>query len=439
MEYRVIPIGEKLRRFRDRYGLNQDELVGTDITRNLISQIENSKAKLTRSTAEIVIKHATEKLKEKNIALDMDIEYLLEDEETQARKILDTFIDELRKLAENKDVRYVESFKKVEEFLLEWNFIDKKIIICEITGDYFYSTNDFSKASLYYENTKCLMNLDMKTQPLIPLLQKLSNTYYFMGNLREGINTCNYALDRFPEMDNEKKIGFLFNIGLYYNHLQEYEKSIEYIDKVMKLVSSSTKGYTQVLLLRASNLRSIKSYEETLNIYNELIEMTDSKDYGHRAVYYNNICETYIDFQQFDTANKYLSLILDYIPLIQKDFIMLPHIYFDVAKRYLSLKDIEKSIIFFKEALDQAKVFKYSLIIKDILHEIVHIPNYTIDIDIKNEYKQLLIETKTLDNVLFIDILKYFTSLDDKESVLELCDFCRTNFENIKEGSGIDV
>ncbi|MDT8715336.1 hypothetical protein IAI10_01420 [Clostridium sp. 19966] len=98
---------------------------------------------MTRSTAEIVMKHAVEKLKEKNLPIDIDIEYLLEDEETQARKILDGFIEELRALAENKDDKYVESFKKAEEFLLEWNFIDKKIIICEITGDYFYSKNDF--------------------------------------------------------------------------------------------------------------------------------------------------------------------------------------------------------------------------------------------------------------------------------------------------------
>ncbi|MDT8715335.1 hypothetical protein IAI10_01415 [Clostridium sp. 19966] len=81
----------------------------------------------------------------------------------------------------------------------------------------------------------------MEFEPLIQLLQKLSNTYSYMGNLREGINTCNYALDRFPEMDNGKKIGFLFNIGLYYNELKEYEKSLEYINKVINLADSNTK------------------------------------------------------------------------------------------------------------------------------------------------------------------------------------------------------
>ncbi|MDT8717760.1 helix-turn-helix transcriptional regulator [Clostridium sp. 19966] len=439
MECRVIPVGEKIKKLRERYGLNQDEIVGTDITRNLISQIENSKAKLTKSTAEIVIKHATEKLKERNITLDVDIEYLLEDEEAQARKILDGFIEELSELAKNKDSSYVESFKKAEEFMLKWNFIDKKIIICEITGDYFYGKNDFYKASVYYENTKCLMNLDMETEPLIQLLQKLSNTYYFMGNLSEGINTCNYALDRFPEMDNEKKVGFLFNIGLYYNYLHEYDKSVSFIDKVASMIDKKEKGYAKILLLRASSLSSLKFYEEALNIYNELIEMTESKDYAHRALYYNNICETYIELQQFDTANKYLRLALDNLTLVQKDFSMLPHIYFDIAKWYVRLQDSEKSSIFFKQALSLSKDFKYSLVIKDILHEIIHINDYKVDIDIKDEFKQLLMETKTLDNLLLVDILKYFTSLDDKESVLELCDFCRVNFENIKEGSEINV
>ncbi|MDT8715337.1 hypothetical protein IAI10_01425 [Clostridium sp. 19966] len=43
MECRVIPVGEKLRRLRERYGLNQDEIVGTDITRNLISKLKIAK------------------------------------------------------------------------------------------------------------------------------------------------------------------------------------------------------------------------------------------------------------------------------------------------------------------------------------------------------------------------------------------------------------
>lgn len=89
---RVIPIGEKLRMLREKYNLNQDEIVGTAVTRNLISQIENGKANLTKNTAEIIVSNVKEILKKNNMILDIGIEYLLEDEESQARKILDEFI-----------------------------------------------------------------------------------------------------------------------------------------------------------------------------------------------------------------------------------------------------------------------------------------------------------------------------------------------------------
>lgn len=425
----VIPIGEKLRSMREKYQLKQDEIVGTEVTRNLISQIENGKAKLTRNTAEIILKHVKDKLAEKDMAMTIDIEYLLEDEEAQAKKILDEFIEELKAFNNSKDSGFEDELKEAEEFLLEWNLIDKKIIICELAGDYFYSNKNFYKASVYYENTKCLMNINMVTVPLISVLQKLSNTYYFMNKLNEGIDICNYALDRFPSMDNKIQAGFLFNSGLYYNYLQQYEKTIRFIDRVINIMDKSEKQrYAQVLLLKASSLYNLKFYEEALEIYEELIEMTSIDDYGHRAVYYNNISEIYIKLKKTDEANKYLSMTLEAMEYIPDDFIMLPHIYFNVAKRCLKLRDIECASNFLTKALNIAKEFKNAIIIKDILLEIINIKNYNIDIDIKKEIKELLSENKTIDNQLLMQIIKYFTALGDKESVFELCDFSKDNF-----------
>lgn len=406
MEYNVVSIGEKLKKFREKYSLNQDEIVGTDVTRNLISQIENNKVKLTRSTAEIVLRHAREKLKQKNIIIDEDIEYLLESEEAQARKILDRFIEKLKELAKSKAEAYLESLQEAEEFLLRWNLTDKKIIIYEITGDYFYSIKNFYKASLYYENAKCLMNFHIEIDSLISLLQKLSNTYYFMGKLKEGIDTCNYALNRFPEMVNEKRVGFLFNIGLYYNYLHDYQNSIKFINQVVSMLNKTAKGYAQILLLKASTLCSLKFYEEALDIYNELLQMTAADDYAHKALYYNNICETYIELKQYNISKKYLDLALKNLTLVDKKYILLPNIYFDIAKLYVKLRDLEKSIIFFKEALNLSREHKNSLVIKDIFKEIVHIIDDDMGQDMRDEFKQQIISSNTLESMLLVDVLE---------------------------------
>ncbi|MDT8719226.1 helix-turn-helix transcriptional regulator [Clostridium sp. 19966] len=136
--YKVYTIGEKLRLFREKYRLRQEQIVGNDVTRNLISQIENGKAGLTRSTAQIILSHAKEILERDNIHLDVDIEYLLEDEKTQARKILDNFIYELKQLANTNDNAFADTLNEAEKFMLKWDYTDKKIAIYDIAGDYYF-------------------------------------------------------------------------------------------------------------------------------------------------------------------------------------------------------------------------------------------------------------------------------------------------------------
>ncbi|MDT8719332.1 helix-turn-helix transcriptional regulator [Clostridium sp. 19966] len=428
----VIPIGDKLRRLRDKYNLNQDEIVGTDVTRNLISQIENGKAKLTRSTAEIIMSHVKEILNKRNMTPDIDIEYLLESEETQANKILDEFIEELKNSISNNATSVVDTLKQAEEFMLKWDFIDKKIRICELAGDYFYNNNDFYKASVYYENVKCLVNLNMDMVLLVPVLKKLSETYFYIGKYQEGIDVCDYAIDRFPKIDNGYKAGFLFNSSLYYNYMKEYEKSIRFIEELQGILNKdSVEKYIKILLLKASCLYHLKLYDEALKIYGELLEVTPNDDYGHKAIYYNNLSDIYIELEKLDKANEYLNMALEIIPDISMDFDMLPQMHLDIAKRYTKLAQRENTISFLKKALKLAKDFRYSFVVNDILVEFLHISHCEAEIDIKDEFIELVRELGSINDLLLVNILQYFAALNDTNSVIEICEFCKGYLENI--------
>lgn len=421
---KVIPTGYKIKSLRDRYHLRQDEIVGTDITRNLISQIENGKAKLTRSTAEIIINHASKILQEKGMKLDIDIEYLMEDEEAQARIILDKFIAELRELSSNKDASFVDTLKETEKFLVEWDFIDKKIVICDLSGEYFFKTNDFYKASIYYENVKCLMNVNMDMIPLIPVLKKLSSSYFYMGKYKEGIDICVYALDRFPDMDKESKTVFLFNSSLYYNYLKEYEKAIEIIRELDDIVEESFKEkYIKILLLKASCLHHLKKYEEALKAYKKLLEMAPKDDYGNRALYFNNLTEIYIDIDNLQLAGKYLKEAIALIPNIPKDFEARPQFYLEIGRRYLQLKDNKNAFMYIKESLKLAKEFKYPSVINDVLMELVHVSQE--EIDIKMEFMKVVQEFGSFNNLIMISLVQYYSALGDTKTIGELCEFCK--------------
>lgn len=94
----ILSSGDKIKLIRKKYGLRQDDIVGEEVTRNLISQIEHNKAKLTKSTAEIIIKNLKEIAKKNNLEMDVTADYLLEDELAQANSILENYVDELKKL-----------------------------------------------------------------------------------------------------------------------------------------------------------------------------------------------------------------------------------------------------------------------------------------------------------------------------------------------------
>ncbi|MDT8717924.1 helix-turn-helix transcriptional regulator [Clostridium sp. 19966] len=436
---RVIPVGHKLRLLRKRYNLRQEEIVGDDVTRNLISQIENGKAKLTRSTAQIIMSHVTEILEKNNLTLDIDIEYLLEDQEAQARKILDQFIDELKELLDNNDTSFINTLKDADQFLLEWDFIDKKILICELAGDYFSGNNDFYKASVYYENVKCLMNLNMDVASLIPVLKKLSKVYFCMEKYKDGIDVCNYALDRFPQMNDDYKVVFLFNSSLYYNYSKEYKKSLDIIDKLKNIVNENTKDkhgdiYIRILLLQASSLQFLKCYDEALKIYNIALEITSKENCGYISIYCNNICEIYIDMGKIEEANERINFILNNLKNIPNDFIMLPQLYLEISRRYIELKDYDNAVTYLRKTLNLAKAFKYSFVINDVIMELIHMSHKDLAVNIKDEFIELVTNVGSVNNMLMLNVLQYFTKLNDAKSVIEICEFCKKYSENTYKG-----
>ncbi|AAK81616.1 helix-turn-helix domain-containing protein [Clostridium acetobutylicum] len=115
----ILTIGEKIKKLRSEYKLNQDDIVGTELTRNLISQIEHGKANLTRSTAELIIRNTKDILEKRGETLDegINVEYLLETEESQAKKVIASYIQDLKEISVYKDNRFNVLLEKIENLL----------------------------------------------------------------------------------------------------------------------------------------------------------------------------------------------------------------------------------------------------------------------------------------------------------------------------------
>ena len=82
----ILSPGKKIRKIRKSFKINQEDITGGEITRNLISIIENDKANLTSKVAIILSENINRVCKEKGIDFSVTSEYLLEDVESQAKK-----------------------------------------------------------------------------------------------------------------------------------------------------------------------------------------------------------------------------------------------------------------------------------------------------------------------------------------------------------------
>ncbi|MDT8717258.1 tetratricopeptide repeat protein [Clostridium sp. 19966] len=239
-------------------------------------------------------------------------------------------------------------------------------------------------------------------------------------------------MNKFPEMDADIKVIFLYNRSLYYNCLKEYNKAVEHIDELINIVDkNSNLEYTRILLLKASCLYNLNNYDEALRIYEELLKITLDNDYGNKALYYNNLVEIYLDMKKKDMANKNLNEVLELIPKVSEDFYSLPHLYLEIGRRYIKLENKKSAIIFLHQSLNLAKKFKYSFIITDALMELTNISEENIDVDIKDEFLDLVYVYGEVNNMLLINILQYFARLNDNNTIEYICNSCKSYLKNI--------
>ncbi|MDT8719227.1 hypothetical protein IAI10_21475 [Clostridium sp. 19966] len=272
--------------------------------------------------------------------------------------------------------------------------------------------------------------MDMNIENLIIILKKLSNVYFYMGKYQDGVDVCTYAIDHFPQIDEVNKSMLLFNSILYYNYMENYTKALEKIKALESIVNENTKDkfgdlYNKILLLKASCLFHVNRYSESLNIYSLLISYMPRENYGNRLIYENNKAEIFILSNRIDEAKKSLNYILDNINNVPDMFPFIPQLYLEISRRYLQLADVDSAIAYLYKALNYGKSYNYSFVISDILKELIHIPNKKIEVDIENEFIELVNSVKSVDPTLMIEILRYFTTSGNAKAVLEICDFCQ--------------
>ncbi|WP_234122877.1 helix-turn-helix transcriptional regulator [Clostridium hydrogenum] len=420
MEKLVMTDGEKIKNIRKKYNLKQDEISGEDITRNLISEIETNKANITKKTAEIIIKNLTEIGKKKGVKVTETVDYLTENQIKQATKVLDDYIAELKALSISKDNSFIGVLKDTEEFLINWDIKEKKIIIYELAGDYFYNQAEIYKSISYYERALELTNKIELTENLLTLLRKLSMVYGYIGNYSESIKCCEFALNRFLGMSKENTIIFIYNSAVSYERSKNFTNALDMLNKAEQLIDESDiHKYFKVLTTKAVCLKNLGNYEEALEIYFKLIKIIESNNIYMKLVTHINLINVYMKLNETDNIINSLKIIINDLP--HSDDVEYANIYFEVGLTYKYLGDLKNGENYCLKSLKLAKKQKDYFLVNKILSSLIDIYNTLNDCDKMEDIK---------DEVFFL------ASNEEKLSqklILKLVDFYSNNMKKIKE------
>ncbi len=148
--YNKITSGENLKRIRNELNLKQVEIVGGEITRNLISLIENDRTSLTEKSARIICKNINKTTMERNLDIYIEPKDILIPERYEANKKADTYIKELKELIKTKNfIIDIEYINEIELFLNKWNLTYKKTKIYELIADIYYNLRDYHSEYTY--------------------------------------------------------------------------------------------------------------------------------------------------------------------------------------------------------------------------------------------------------------------------------------------------
>jgi len=185
----ILSQGEKIKRIRKSFKIRQQDITGGEITRELISIIENNKTNLTPNVAQIIADNINRICKERGIEFSVEASYLLEDVSQQSNKIADEYIEFLSTNENEFSQSLIEEIDHIEFFCMKYGEAEKNLALYEKIGDIYNKQRSYDKSYTYYikalenaasiDETIALIKVSEKIGILCLKLMKYEETLHF--------------------------------------------------------------------------------------------------------------------------------------------------------------------------------------------------------------------------------------------------------------------
>ncbi|WBW95166.1 helix-turn-helix transcriptional regulator [Oceanirhabdus sp. W0125-5] len=438
-EVNILSQGERLKNLRKSLGLKQTELSGNDITRNMISMIENNKAPLTIKSSKLIYNNLMQSLRKRGLEYETSPEEIYLTEEEQVRRISERYIEYLE---ENR----VEKFKNFPGFknldvimdvINKYKVNDCKMKVYFYLAKYYQFNLDYNKAFRYFSIVNELVlsedaDNEFISQLMIAILDVARNTQRY----EEGLLISDRFIDR---IEINYLVTFMHNRIIILKKLNRIKEVLEEIRKFESIPEKILREHSfhiiAMAILKANCLREQNKYKQAIDIYFHLLEdiVWHDKNIHHKALVLTNIIETYLD-----TGDNYLeylfkldNLIDTYPSLHNYRFMceLCKHVYdaYDNLKdeRYNELKDK-----YLKKIISSSMKYKLHNFLSFALNKLLDDAKISKDEEkvesIKEDiFKALNNGMLKLDSLLVYNLIEYYNSINNSEKISEIIYFIR--------------
>jgi len=352
-------IGQNLKQIRKKLGIRQHELNGEEITRNLISLIENDKTPLHERVAKLIANNMNEINEKREVNIYIDYKDLLYPERFKAKEKADVLANRLKTRIQNKNYANLgQDIDDIEHFFEEWCILEKKAEIYELLGDIFYEKQDrINEYSYYTKAFESCFSLPFRKKKY-ELVLKLGASCIALKKYEEAIRLNNLAINSF-DICSEKVIS-----SLYYNNavankkMNRYGDAFAYIQEAEKNIAKDE--YTvhrTISILKGNCYKDTKQYDEAIKIYNTLIPMFEAEnDYEHLCIIYMNLIDAFKSIGKVDEVKKYKAKVIGLIGKIKENSPYIVDIFFELSLICKFLDEIEEAEKYLLKALKYSEL-----------------------------------------------------------------------------------
>lgn len=429
-EFNILTPGEKIKKIREEFNIKQEDLAGGEITRNLISIVENNKANLTEATAIILANNINKICKNQNLNFSVSKEYLIEDVVSQAKKIAEDYIAYIDNLSKEDINNINDKLYEINFFCANYRLGDKKAELYTAIGKKFKLNRQYVKAFDYY--LKSFESTSDKNMVIKSLLN-LGICNIYLSKYEEAINYLNLILDLESSMEDRYYANF--NIALCYKKLNKFEGALETLMKITEnhndILSNMQQWYVRVNLLRGNCQYELKQFNKAISTFNDVLRLDNlGRDEVLILLSLGDVYRSVKDYTKLEKICKKVLKLINFPNGLDSNYES--DICLSLAKNLRSLNGYQDVILsLLLKGLESFKAGKSAICFEDVetmikdLLDIFIINNDEPNINyLKNEFFEL-IEKDAIPkmNTVALRFIKYYNVKGERKEIENLIDF----------------